>query len=501
MLCCLLIVSCFIAFCKSQRIAQAEEKPSYVVLVSRKSDKPTFDKYVLQRQNRFNVVVLSLEELGVLNNVTGIKTAIKKLDYPKGTNLAVDSKVKVFEKTKITERYVSGNIDQTNEAEISSLSYLWEQFNVGIVDPLAEFPSQKKEKIAIAGPVDIYNRYTIGICCDTGTKEESKGLSEIANIMSVPIDTYFETRGTYKCNVTPKYPIVDLASNINQYGILYVRNTNEPVSVFSGLNGWKYSEYDYPTTSVWIDTDKNQHVDNYNAEITTEQYWNGLGFQGLLISDTIKPPNFKGFCVTRNNYQYTDIDILRFFMLNVDQQKPISVAIQNLYKAAEEVALKREDIFFKKLFSAIYGLTWVLYGPPEMTLTDFIELPKVLLKPNSLNEIAEPEIDFGYSTRTVFTIANIGIADLIWNFSTIPDWISITPTSGENPCNAQTDIVLAIKTIRINTFCVVPQEKCGMLILLTNDPDRKTIRIRVRAKGYYPGVFRGWLWQLMSAIP
>jgi len=119
-------------------------------------------------------------------------------------------------------------------------------------------------------------------CCGIISTKESNvdsmafDIQEFANnILHINTETYLETRSSYRrYNKKPNYSLNynNIINGINTNNIIVMNSTLEPLikrPEGSGSSILDFSRYTDFYTSVWIDKDKDQFVDQNNQEITT----------------------------------------------------------------------------------------------------------------------------------------------------------------------------------------------------------------------------------------
>ena len=415
-LCVLLVLFVVLFWPQYSYQTKAEEKENYLVLLARSDVKPLYKGFIEEKESKYNVYVEVLEENQVLNKPENIQNFLaKKWQELNVKWVAIDEKVNI----PINSYTVNGYT--TNYA---SLSNYWDlnsdkkpDVYVGVIRRNTLKTWEKLPNISgtfASEPVN-YDRYTKGTCCDTGVDDFSQPVSTIAQMYrdkGYQVNTLFETESTWQPLVKPT-----LSLNVDNFSMSYcssnliwANSTVEPIKVWG--KKWESNFYALPTRAVHIDKDGNGHVDNFNAEIqNVEIYWTPQEIQDnkkriVILSqiDGVKNINlYPDYVVIANSTQEGKIEFEACFVEQLLNGKTVAQAVEDSYEILKE---KYPDTRNLLMWLEANVFSWVVYGSPETTLQDIIELPDIQLVPEKVEELSLIEISS--TSPTEFSIKNIG---------------------------------------------------------------------------------------------
>jgi len=122
-------------------------------------------------------------------------------------------------------------------------------------------------------------------------------------------------------------------------------------------------------------------------------------------------------------------------------------------------------------------LSLEIYGDPSVTLSELADFPhpQLVLKPETVDR--NLLIVLGKKNSYELTLKNVGQLDLQWKILEIPKFIKTNKISGTIKPNKETVITLTLNDVE---YLIAPQTQTGLLVLETNDPDRKLIKIKIK---------------------
>ncbi len=437
---------------KLQTLSIGEEETKstgekYLIVVVPTVDKDLFKKYIEERKDKFDIKIVSLQENGVKNEPAEVLAFIQKQynEFPY-SYLVFHEKIKISSETAVWSKEYSKIFPSFapywNWREgiyFSRIRTEWlNKNNQGWIKLNSIMP-------ALFLTHEYSNRYTVGICCDTKLPNYD---NLIKNFMSnLNTKFFFENRGTF--------PITDLkvnfqSLNFNNFSqgfsnsnFVYANSTVEPISVWGENYNWKYSLYNEPYTLIWTDKDKNEHADNSNAEIATEKYWVNINDNLKRMVIVMGTNNFidKDYVTFASNYEGDT----EFFMPMVNQTVSSiynNIPIAKAYRSAYDSFVSNLDPEYRHI-SGIPPGTFRMYGPPETTLNNLIEEPRVAIQPNSKGE-GEYVVEIPKGKFEVdFVIKNIGKVDINYSFDK-SNKFEITPIAGNILVNNEIKINLKV---------------------------------------------------------
>jgi len=450
--------------------AFGEEKVKYLVLVRRASDKQLYANYVAERLSTYDIQMISLEEKNIPNKANRVKALLKTIkqsfdfsilaaqytiDYGyeamwEGVKTKMDQPTDEFywnlddDSDRIPDFFMSRIVD-------SSLDIEWKELDLAnsfieIVRPFGKYPR--------------FNKFCSG-CIDPavdGSEYGERNRQEVKNYGFNPI-TLYDTDSSMQ----PKYA-PDRGLNKENHKKTFQQSfcfvgykTQEPINVFDNYKG---TSYDTLYRAIWSDSDKNGLVDNYNGEITLEE------FEDFSSPDYIKRIGILGFNV--NNKNNLNIERLgRYFYAFV-----LSGNINNLLRGStvsESVAINSDYLYD------------ISFGPPETKLLDVVKKPQIVFEPQTVenNNI----IDMGYDTSMLMSIRNTGNDVLKWKLLERSDWISMGANEGSIDAGVQEEVRVTI--INKDITLSLPKQIVGRIVIGTNDPNRSRIEIKIKAKGIF----------------
>jgi hypothetical protein len=494
-----IFVSLFAVILSPQQILsiRAEEKQGYLILVLADYQKEQYSNYIEERQDRFNIQIFSLQEHKKTNKQENVKI------------LMID----IFQSLRFVHCVLDEKITKSLVKKTGSDGRVWEYYsdfyysdldNDGKADlnlsrmsaVMAENKKVKSNKNKVTEGMTysyyIHTTYCSDISCAIGPTDPSISGNKIAKSSSdkgIEAMTLYETRSC----VQPKYKPTEtlnkenFVKHLQNSTIVITNTTSEP---WNAYKKWEATKYNTAVTSIWEDKDKNGKVDDTGrSEIEIEEFYSfeeeitnrKIGFFGLSqieknVVNYLKE-NYYNFVLIGDGYFVYSPETLEMVMAKLFDGQTLSFSCWSSN--------------YNYLSAVDFPIEWEIWGPPETTIIDLINIPKLSLKSIEPNEPIDIEIDLGYSKERGFSIENIGVGELTWSFTKIPDWISIEPSSGINNANIRIDIVIKIKEKELINYCTLPKEKYGFLTLKTNDPNRKEINIKVKAKGIFNGNLRG----------
>jgi hypothetical protein len=421
---------------------KASNLPYYLVLVRRNNEKSLYADFIAERQNNYNIVAKSLEELQVPNTKKGVLRALEKenpLLVVLGQGLIPDVPTMFF------PQYVMGRI-----------TYNWLQ---------QDFEKELLSGKAIGYPILHAPNAQICAGCVVPGAELSPSGEELKNIMGKDTITLYETRGDFKSQYTP---IMSLNSNnfIEAYkrsSIVVATTTDEPLNHFDDFKATRYSNCE---TAIWTDVDKDGKSDNYNSEIRTEEFFNINhkcdGKKRILmftVSEKIIMENvqFPEYCTLITYDGEKNLALIPVFIDNLKNGQYVGKT--PTYEDVKERFLGISESNYRDF------LTFTLYGPPETCWSDIVGQAKIEMKPLSLQRDREIDIPLkeGYIN---FSIENVGSQKINFQFSE-NGFLEITPMSGIIAIGQSLTIKITVKRGDIKLLSTL-KKKHTMLQFLSN---------------------------------
>jgi len=458
--------------------AQADKKEGYLLLLARSDVKSLYKDFIEERKFKYDFFVEILEENKVLNRPENIQKFLAKKWQEKNLKwIALDEAIKLpvnsYDVNKI-------------HVEYSSLSMYWNLDNdtefipdvyVGIIRRFTLKPWDKLPSIngEFASTPDMYNRYTVGICCDTGVKEFSQQIDSVATSYKSKghkVETLFETESTYQTLAKPTFSLNgnNFSDCYADSNLIWVNSTSERIRVWG--SAWEYSFYDVPTRAVHIDQDGNGHVDNQNAEITKiETYFdpakNRDNIKRITLLSGIEGvkniAKFSDYVVIANSLKFSKIEFEQYFFEKLLAGETTAQIVGDGYVYFKDKVPKP----FGKAWLQYDVLSWVVYGPPETVITDLVETTKIQFLPEYLNN--EPVIEIVKGNIARFTIQNVGNNDVKIEMIFNENIIEINPLLFVLKAGEKREIEILIKKPAIEMFSTPKKKqttitiKCGFI--------------------------------------
>ena len=99
----------------------------------------------------------------------------------------------------------------------------------------------------------------------------------------------------------------------------------------------------------------------------------------------------------------------------------------------------------------------------------------MVLKPETVDR--NLLIVLGKKNSYELTLQNGGQLDLKWEIAETPNFIKTNKIRGTIKPKKETVITLTLNDVE---YLIAPQTQTGLLVLETNDPDRKSIKIKIK---------------------
>ncbi len=453
---------------------RAEKKEGYLLLLARADIKSLYKDFIEERKSKYDFFVEILEENQVINRPENIQKFLAKKCQEKNIKwIAIDEAIKL----PLNSYKVNGK-----KIEYSSLSMYWNLDNdtefipdvkVGIIRRFTLKPWNKLASIngEFASTPDMYNRYTVGLCCDTGVKEFSRQVDSVATSYKTKgykVETLFETESTYQTLAKPTISLNgnNFAKCYADSNLIWANSTSERIRVWG--SSWEYSFYDLPTRAVHIDKDGNNHVDNQNAEIEKIQtYWDPIENRDsvkriVLLSgvDGIKNiAKFSDYVIITNSLKFSKIEFEQYFFEKLLEGETIAQIVSNSYLYFKD---KVPSSFNALIWLQYQMLSWVVYGPPETVISDLVEQSKIQLFPEKLNN--EPIIEIIKGNIAKFAIQNVGNYDVQIEIVFNSDIIDIKPSLFALATGEKKEIELTVKKQSIKMFSAPKKKQTDIMI-------------------------------------
>jgi len=495
-------------------LVRAETKPVYLILFEKEVKSELVQDLINKKQHQFSFKIESLIDLKIPNDPTALTkyfNSISNLEYVlfmgnlKPRTETIDFPEYGYQARLNTDFFVDDlpigrwpfNISVPVVTEKESL----EKFSAGGIFPVMDFKT-------FTGNRKGKNWQLRGFDLRPYGEKIKKDLSN----RKLAFTTLYEIEGlsAYGEQNFNGYPKPDFPLGVENS--LQCFNDNE--IVFVGSSGCPMKPYnddatvvlfDYfssPTRSIWV-ADKNSNKYADNDELVTEKilpveqitkkdnrivfltpyldndnYLNTVAQTSLL---TIVPKSSNR--VTQLPAYVADVAQLmtdNSAVLDPLIQYTQSLPDQSLGKfifslLPETYQGKSNTALYQRYKYSVISLE--IYGDPSVDLSELTDIPRpqLVLKPETVDR--NLLIVLGKKNSYELTLQNGGQLDLKWEIAETPNFIKTNKIRGTIKPNKETVITLTLKEVE---SLIAPKTQTGIFVLETNDPDRKSIRIKIK---------------------
>ncbi len=488
---------------------RAETKPVYLILFEKEVKMDLVQNLIDKKQNQFNFQIKSLIDLKITNEPQAITEYFKAI--PNLTYVLFMGDLKPRKETIEFKEY---GFKATLETD-----FLIEDLPIGrwpFNTPVPTVTKEKKNELISSGilPIGRFNQYT-------GTRDGKKwrikgddmrfygeGLKKCFSDRKLPFLTLYETEGLGPNGGTieepePDYPLDESVKIFNSSDLSIVSSTESfriPYGSDDKIVSFNYPSY--PQRIVWKeDEDGDGYIDNNESLVFPIVPVNQIEKQDRIafIMAYLDPKDKYIDTVAQNSI----ITIAPKSSDRITQLTPKvaskSALISNnfsllyclLYQFPNLIDSSIGEFVFHCLPSLYVGmpeteavclhkyatLALEIYGDPSVSMSDLADLPhaQIVFGPESVDKTLV--INMGTKGSFDLVIKNRGQLNLQWNVRETPNFIKTNKIRGTVKPDQETVITLTRKEIESK---VAPKTQSGFLILETNDPNSKVVKLKIR---------------------
>jgi len=409
--------------------AEEKGKLKYLILTVKTEDKKLYKNYIQEREKKYDIQIISLQEKNTPNKAPQVKKLLKAIKkdfdfYYAAFSSKIAFSYEIFWEGKmgtsdwVSDSYYTNLYDKVdNNSEFllsriidSSLGVEWKTLILGssyieIAEPFRKFP--------------YYNKFCSG-CIDREIDASESGEEEKHKVIDLGFKaiTLYDTDSSMQPKYKPDKPLnkKNHAETFKNAFVFIGGSTWEPLNVF---DDYKITKYETFCRAIWTDADKNGVVDNYKSEIEVEE------FESLKNPDNIKRIALLGSFDQHKNFNLDKLG--KFFYAFV-----FGGNLSELLKG-ETIS---ESVSDKYLYD-------IAFGPPETRLIDVVSSPTISLSPSSIQESSVITIPLK-EKEYKFQIMNQGDADLNFTIEVDSHEITITPLTATVAPNGSQEITIKL---------------------------------------------------------
>lgn len=497
-------------FLISPLLVRAEAKPVYLILFEKEAKIELVQDLINKKQHQFSFKIESLVDLKIPNDPTALTKYFKSI-----SNLEY-----VLFMGKLQPR--------TETIDFPEYGYQARLNTDFFVDdlPLGKWPfnspvpvvQEKAKKIITSGILPIYQfRQYLGFW--EGKKwslngynptEEGERIKSALHKQGIQFSTLYETEGLgHDGNGLEEQPQPDFVLNesakiFNQSHLVFLESGKLQFPADQKNNIIPYHYFSSPQRIIWReDLNKDSYADcEKEVEILplvpvdeiqkqnriafvlvyldSDRYINTVAQNSIItivpkIDNRITQLPFE--VGKKASIMSSGLNILRAVIL-CSSDLPNYTIGKFIYSKLPELYQGSDTKYSHQYKYSVLSLE--IYGDPSVTLSEIADLPRpqLVLKPETVDRSLV--IVLGKKNSYELTLKNVGQLDLQWEISETPNFIKTNKIRGTIKPNKETVITLTLKEKEVESL-IAPKTQTGLLVLETNDPDRKSIRIKIKA--------------------